>query len=230
MPSRSKDHSNDLVPAIVARSAKEAEDYRALLVEHDIPAVLAPQAAADGARMGRVSRGISVLVPDSLLDQASEIIADEQVSIDDEGGSMAKGGGGHRPGALDAIGLGQDELELIADDEEDADEDEDEDDDLDDGDDEDEDEEEDEEDDDLDDDDDELDDDLEEELEEDEEEDEEDEEEELEEDEDEDEEEEDWEEEDDEDEEEEEDEEDDDLDLDLDDDEEEEEEEGKEEE
>jgi hypothetical protein len=74
----------DFVPAVFARTADEAEEYRELLNDHDIPAIIHEDEEEKPARPGRaaapprkaMSRGVPVLVPEALLDEASEIIAD----------------------------------------------------------------------------------------------------------------------------------------------------------
>ena len=76
--------AEDFVPAVVARNPEEAEEYRELLNDHDIPAILHTDDEEPPAKAGRtrpaggkiVSRGVAVLVPEALLDEASEIIAD----------------------------------------------------------------------------------------------------------------------------------------------------------
>lgn len=80
---------SDFVPAVLARSTEEAEAYRALLDDHDIPAIVATDdelgEPADAqqrvARKGGMTQGVPVMVPEVLLDEASEIIADRE---DDE--------------------------------------------------------------------------------------------------------------------------------------------------
>lgn len=69
----------DYVPVVVAKTMDQAEKYRDLLDEHDIPAITDPdyeEESAEKARRGRITRGVPVLVPEALLDEASEIIAD----------------------------------------------------------------------------------------------------------------------------------------------------------
>jgi hypothetical protein len=74
----------DLVPALIARSINEAEQYCQLLNDHDIPAIAGESADAVEddedvtVRQRGISRGIPVLVPDVWLDEASEIIADRE--------------------------------------------------------------------------------------------------------------------------------------------------------
>ncbi len=75
----------DFVPVMVARSADDAEKYCELLNDHDIPAALAEeetdpdgQGAAKAVRDKGSSRGVPVLVPEELLDEAGEIIADHE--------------------------------------------------------------------------------------------------------------------------------------------------------
>lgn len=72
----------DFVPAVVARSIEEAEEYRELLSDHDIPAIIGQE--EEEGKSGKppkrkgLSPGIPVLVPDVLLDEASEVIADRE--------------------------------------------------------------------------------------------------------------------------------------------------------
>jgi len=74
----------DFVPVVFARSEEEAQEYQELLGDHDILATLATvedvkEGDADSAlRKGQMSRGVPVLVPEVLLDEASEIIADRE--------------------------------------------------------------------------------------------------------------------------------------------------------
>lgn len=82
----SPDELSDFVPAVVARSADEAEQYRELLDDHDIPAIIGTDEDLPGQddnddkaqREHIVGRGIPVLVPGTLLDEASGVIADRQ--------------------------------------------------------------------------------------------------------------------------------------------------------
>ena len=80
-----EDPNADFVPALIARSHEEAEGYCDLLNDHDIPAVIGDKAAEDAASLADrhrgMTRGVPVLVPEVLLDEASEIIADRE---DDE--------------------------------------------------------------------------------------------------------------------------------------------------
>ena len=79
------DKDKDFVPAVFARDSDDAQSYVALLKDHEIPAIVGagqtPQESdqpeeAPAAR--RLTRGVPVLVPDALLDEASEIIADRE--------------------------------------------------------------------------------------------------------------------------------------------------------
>ena len=81
----SGDEHDDFVPAVIAHSLGEAEQYRELLADHDIPAVVGaeelerPSDDENGpARKGGISHGVPVLVPEALLDEASEVIADRE--------------------------------------------------------------------------------------------------------------------------------------------------------
>lgn len=73
----SEEESGQYVPAVFAHSAEEAEYYRDLLSDHDIPALVGTDGDEE-AEGRRISRGVPVLVPDAFLDEASEIIADRE--------------------------------------------------------------------------------------------------------------------------------------------------------
>jgi hypothetical protein len=82
--------SGSYVPAFFARDQEEAEEYCELLSDHDIPA----RCESDGDSLadadeddedeqraaGRrgMTHGVPVLVPENLLDEASEVIADRE--------------------------------------------------------------------------------------------------------------------------------------------------------
>ena len=82
------------VPVLFARNVDEADEYCELLSDHDIPAragtdeELLEDADPDQRAANRrgMTHGVPVLVPESLLDEASEVIADrEDISdFDDE--------------------------------------------------------------------------------------------------------------------------------------------------
>jgi len=70
---------DEYVPVVFARDADEAEEYRQLLDDHDIPVIAGDdEGDEDDAHPPRrlLGRGIPILVPEPLLDEASEIIAD----------------------------------------------------------------------------------------------------------------------------------------------------------
>lgn len=73
----------DFVPAVYVKTIEQAEEYRELLNDHDIPAMVGEE---EGGRRRGVSRGLPVLVPEVLLDEASEIIAEyeEEAQLDEE--------------------------------------------------------------------------------------------------------------------------------------------------
>lgn len=79
----------DFVPAVMARSAHEAEEYRDLLNDHDIPAIVGDEEGLwDPARplprrlgLAGVSRGLPVLVPEVLLDEASVVISERDFDL-----------------------------------------------------------------------------------------------------------------------------------------------------
>lgn len=82
-----EDRGDELVPALYARSLDEAEEFQQLLEDHGIEAVVGSEDESSEAA-GRMGRGVPVLVPDALLDEASEIIADhddtDEFEDDDE--------------------------------------------------------------------------------------------------------------------------------------------------
>jgi len=77
---------DDYVPALFARNMEEAEEYCKLLDDHDIPAragvdeAMLEDADPDqkAAERRGMTHGVPVLVPESLLDEASEVIADRE--------------------------------------------------------------------------------------------------------------------------------------------------------
>lgn len=71
-------NSDGLVPVMFAASTKEAEKCLGLLKENEIPASLGD---ADDERVN--TSGIPVLVPGTLLDEASEILAAQDTDDDD---------------------------------------------------------------------------------------------------------------------------------------------------
>jgi hypothetical protein len=72
------DEPEQYVPAVFAHSAAEAEFYRDLLKDHEIPAVLGTEDEVADAERPIISRGVPVLVPDAFLEEASEVIADRE--------------------------------------------------------------------------------------------------------------------------------------------------------
>jgi hypothetical protein len=66
---------DDFVPAVFARNRAEADRYREILEDHDIPVELGDRDGTSASGRGR-AHGLPVLVPDPLLEEASEIIAD----------------------------------------------------------------------------------------------------------------------------------------------------------
>ena len=75
-----EDEDADFVAAVVARSHSEAQRYRDLLEDHGIPAIIEDERSQEeGPGLPTLLRqGIPVLVPEALLDEASEIIADRE--------------------------------------------------------------------------------------------------------------------------------------------------------
>ncbi len=72
----------ELVPAVFARSAGEAEQYRQLLEDHDIEAIIGGEGFDAcinvGAVRGNRAHGLPVLVPETCLDEAGEVIANRE--------------------------------------------------------------------------------------------------------------------------------------------------------
>lgn len=108
---RSKDtppeDSSEFVPAVIARDAEEAEYYRALLSDNDIPVQVGPsQPAGEEDPQREISHGLPVLVPEDKLDEASEIIAEGEdiEGFDQEDGEELED-------EEEAIGDEEDELE-----------------------------------------------------------------------------------------------------------------------
>ncbi len=80
---------DEFVPAVFARSQQEAELYRQLLEDHDIDAVIGYEETEEtNDAEGKMTHGMPVLVLESFLDEASEIIADredlDEFDTDDE--------------------------------------------------------------------------------------------------------------------------------------------------
>ena len=78
--------SEDFVPVVVARTIERAEQFKHLLEDHDISVMVgadgaleapAPEAAADEGG-SELPRGIPVLVLESQLDEAGEVIAERE--------------------------------------------------------------------------------------------------------------------------------------------------------
>ena len=77
---------SDFVPAFLARDLDEAEEYCDLLSDHDIPARCGTDDEVAGEAGGEqrladrrgLTHGVPVLVPEALLDEASEVIADRE--------------------------------------------------------------------------------------------------------------------------------------------------------
>ena len=76
----------DFVPVFFARNFEEAEEYCDLLIDHDIPARpgVDEELPGEGSPEQRsadrrgLTHGVAVLVPEALLDEASEVIADRE--------------------------------------------------------------------------------------------------------------------------------------------------------
>lgn len=74
----------DFVPLVMVRSTNEAEQYCELLSDHDIPALVGGNELDSPAKNGQLAsdcgmtRGVPVLVPEQLLDEAGQVIADRE--------------------------------------------------------------------------------------------------------------------------------------------------------
>jgi len=83
------DDEEEFVAVVFARSMEEAETYMELLEDHDIPGRLGPHEDIEGdqgvplAHQG-MTHGVPIMVPESMLDEASEIIADRDNTEDFE--------------------------------------------------------------------------------------------------------------------------------------------------
>lgn len=81
-----QEEASGFVAVLIARSVKRAEQFCELLDDHDIPAIIGAggelaeleDAGNVSAGPDDVSRGVPVLVPESMLDEASQIIADRE--------------------------------------------------------------------------------------------------------------------------------------------------------
>ena len=80
-----EDKSEEFVAVVYARSLEEAEQYRELLDDHDIPAMFGTNASEDEegkltrrAPVRTSSRGIPIMVPEVMLNEASEVIASRE--------------------------------------------------------------------------------------------------------------------------------------------------------
>ncbi len=78
----SEGEGSQFVSVMFARNGEDAERYRELLEDHGVPAIIgqehAPQALDDSPPRPSMTRGVEVMVPEELLDEASEIIADRE--------------------------------------------------------------------------------------------------------------------------------------------------------
>ena len=74
------DVQDKLVPAVFARSVEEAEVYRELLDDHDIPAIVASDDGVEhlGEGVPEMTHGVPIMVPEPMLDEAGEVIADRE--------------------------------------------------------------------------------------------------------------------------------------------------------
>jgi len=116
--------SDGFVPALFARDVDEADEYCELLSDHDIPARsglddgLDPTEDTEHRLAGRrgITHGVPVLVPEALLDEASEIIADREefAEFDEEDDDLDE-----EDDEAELIELEPDESDTFVDDEDD---------------------------------------------------------------------------------------------------------------
>ncbi len=92
-----EDDESNFVPVVFVPSSEEAERFRQLLDDHDIPAVVTTDnkiadSEDSGNHLGQLAgtvQGMAVLVPAVLLDDAGQVIADFEdterfQAVDDE--------------------------------------------------------------------------------------------------------------------------------------------------
>jgi len=88
------DDLGEYTPAVYARSVAEADQYAQLLLDHDIPHLVDEDYEPEEPEESpAVKGGVPVLVPESLLDEAQDIIAefDEMAPYTDEDDQPAGG-------------------------------------------------------------------------------------------------------------------------------------------
>ncbi len=80
-PEPNKDF-HDFVPLLFARNLAEAEFYKSLLEDHDIP-VLIEDENIEAIGLPDLARGVPVLVPDEMLAEAEDIL-EQRSKIDED--------------------------------------------------------------------------------------------------------------------------------------------------
>jgi hypothetical protein len=80
-PQPQKDYHSDMVPAAYARDASEAEYYRSLLENFEIPVEVAEEKLS--SKPGDKDHGVPVLVPEEHLAEAQDII-EQRLALDEE--------------------------------------------------------------------------------------------------------------------------------------------------
>ncbi|MBN2209922.1 MAG: DUF2007 domain-containing protein [Sedimentisphaerales bacterium] len=73
---------HDFVPLLFARNLPEAEFYKSLLEDHDIP-VLIEDENTETLGLPDLARGVPVLVPDEMLAEAEDIL-EQRSKIDED--------------------------------------------------------------------------------------------------------------------------------------------------
>ena len=121
---------DDFVPVFFARDRSEADLYCELLSDHDIPARTGEDDVAIGemdvehllASQRGMTHGVPVVVPETLLDEASEVIADREdfTEFDEDEGAVVEDDDEDKIAMVDLVP--DDEL-LVDDEDEDEEED-----------------------------------------------------------------------------------------------------------
>ena len=79
-PSKEEFDNDSFVPAVVARSRQEAEEYCLLFSDHDIPAQIGDEDSLDDEKCQScgIVTGVPVLVTKGMLDEAAEVLANRE--------------------------------------------------------------------------------------------------------------------------------------------------------
>lgn len=107
----SKTVFNEFVPVAFADNITEAEVYRALLEYRDIPTIIEDR-FADEPELPVITRGLPVLVPNEMLDDASDILAGKDEPDDEQFEVHLESGPDDDDDGEDDYGLDQDDDQL----------------------------------------------------------------------------------------------------------------------